>query len=111
MRAPVLDVEPQIDQQKQPDQARPVAERDRDRRQSDLVDRGCNDAEDQTASCRLGDEVADRHADRDARIFHGYAPCRRLMSSPSSTVVTRKIGKKINMTGLTVLPSSWSKLR
>jgi hypothetical protein len=69
MRTPVLDVEPEIDQQKQRDQARPVAERNRDRRQPDLVDESGNDAEDQTAGCRLGDEVADRHADRDAGIF------------------------------------------
>ena len=65
----MLNIEPEIDKQKQHDQARPMAKRNRDGRQSELVDGRCNDAEDQAARCRLGDEVANRHADRDTRIF------------------------------------------
>src|SRR3954451_2130357 len=46
-----------------------MAERNRDSHQSDFV-HGCgNYAEDQTTRCRLADEVADRHAHRNARVF------------------------------------------
>ena len=43
--------------------------------------------------------------------FQGYVPCWRMMRSPSSTVVMKKTGAKITMTGLAVLPSNSSKLR
>ena len=71
MRTTVLDVESEVRQQKQHDQAQPMVERYRyrDSRQSDLVHGPGNDAEDQTTRCRLGDEVADRHACRDPRVL------------------------------------------
>ena len=88
-----------------------MVERYRDGRQSDPVHGPGNDAEDQTTRCRLGDEVADRHACRDPRVL----PWVRSLPVPdqqdSTSVVIRKIGKKINMTGLTVFPSNSSKLR
>ena len=69
MRTTVLDVEPEVGQQKQHDQAQPMVERNRDGRQSDLVHGRGDDAEDQATRRRLGEEVADRHADRDPSVF------------------------------------------
>src|SRR4029077_3046146 len=65
----MLDIEGEIGQQKESDQAWPIAPRDRDRRQPDLVDRR-NDETKYDAVCRcLGHQVPDRDERRDPRIF------------------------------------------
>jgi hypothetical protein len=65
----MLDLEGEIGQQEECDQARPIPPGHRDSRQPDLVDRR-NDETKYDAVCRcLGHQVPDRDERRDPRIF------------------------------------------
>ena len=69
MRAAMLDIEAEVDEQEQNDQADPVVERHRNGRQPEFVHKRSNDAEDLSMHGGLGNEMADSDQQRHAGIF------------------------------------------
>ena len=65
----MLDIEREISQQEESDQARPIPPGDRDGRQPDLVDRRNDEAKYDAVRRCLGHQVPDRDERRDPRIF------------------------------------------